>query len=348
VWLIRAFCVDLVEHLAAVRGGTAAVGLDPALRRILGVGNSTGLGMAPFLIRHPVLFNNWVVAREEALARVRALHHATPDTVAAFKEHLSSARDNARVWHSEHPLQQAKLADLRTDLTRLNERIDGWPGGESRPWDGLWRWGEANLTLEGQEQLIALMLEPHGALVDDLSEGMDADEHRFFCIDGAMTVETLRGLVRRHYSWALSIDFDDPCASARFWYVSEEKLEPRLGERFLEDGAERELPLCVARMAQDMVRALADWPGSAPVAAFLLEHPEHRLMVRRAQMVARHPYAEIRDNLTAEDMLPIDLLRCKLAFFGATRFDPRSDRWVRISLYQGAPYPDEMDQEARS
>jgi hypothetical protein len=136
VWLIRAFCVDLVEHLAAVRGGTAAVGLDPALRRILGVGNSTGLGMAPFLIRHPVLFNNWVVAREEALARVRALHHATPDTVAAFKEHLSSARDNARVWHSEHPLQQAKLADLRTDLTRLAERLDGWPGGASRPWDG--------------------------------------------------------------------------------------------------------------------------------------------------------------------------------------------------------------------
>jgi hypothetical protein len=41
-------------------------------------------------------------------------------------------------------------------------------------------------------------------------------------------------------------------------------------------------------------------------------------------------------------MLPIDLLRCKLAFFGATRFDPRSDRWVRISLFQGAPYPDDL------
>jgi hypothetical protein len=54
------------------------------------------------------------------------------------------------------------------------------------------------------------------------------------------------------------------------------------------------------------------------------------------------PYGEIRDNLLDAGMLPIDILRCKLAFFGATRFDPRSDRWVRISLFQGMPYPDEL------
>ena len=54
------------------------------------------------------------------------------------------------------------------------------------------------------------------------------------------------------------------------------------------------------------------------------------------------PYAEIRDNVLDQTMLPIDILRCKLAFFGATRFDPRSDRWVRISLFQGQPFPDEL------
>jgi hypothetical protein len=42
-------------------------------------------------------------------------------------------------------------------------------------------------------------------------------------------------------------------------------------------------------------------------------------------------------------MQPIDLLRCKLSFFGATRFDPRSDRWVRITMFKGAPYPDELE-----
>ena len=54
------------------------------------------------------------------------------------------------------------------------------------------------------------------------------------------------------------------------------------------------------------------------------------------------PYAEIRDNVLDQGMLPIDILRCKLAFFGATRFDPRSDLWVRISLFQDQPFPDEV------
>jgi hypothetical protein len=45
-------------------------------------------------------------------------------------------------------------------------------------------------------------------------------------------------------------------------------------------------------------------------------------------------------------MRPVDMLRCKLAFFGATNFDPRSDRWLRITMYRGAPYPDELHDAA--
>ena len=41
VWLIRAFTVDLVDHLAAPRGGPGAVTLNPDLRR------SWGLAMPP-------------------------------------------------------------------------------------------------------------------------------------------------------------------------------------------------------------------------------------------------------------------------------------------------------------
>ena len=39
---------------------------------MLGVGNSTGLGMAPFLINHPQLLNNWINAKETALAEFEA------------------------------------------------------------------------------------------------------------------------------------------------------------------------------------------------------------------------------------------------------------------------------------
>ncbi|WP_323716401.1 hypothetical protein [Paracoccus aminovorans] len=342
VWLTRNFCADLVDHLAAAQGGNRAVRLDRATRRSLGVGNSTGLGMAPFLVRHPVLLNNWMQAREEALARVRAQSAADPACVRGLHDALADARRNARLWHSQHPIQIGKLADLRADLDRITAGLADWPQPGPHPWDALWRWGETTLSLEGQEALLALMLEPHGALIDDLGATMSADEAVAVRIDGAMSVDALRALIRDRFQWALDIDFADPANSARFWYVSEEKLEPRLGDRHAEPGAELEQPLCIARLAQELHHALDGIAGDSPVAGFLMRQPQHRYALRRVQLAADHPFAEVRDNLIGIGMLPIDLMRCKLAFFGASRFDPRSDKWVRISLFQDMPYPDEI------
>lgn len=343
VWLTREFTVDLAEHLAAVKGGAKAVRLEKTMRRSLGVGNSTGLGMAPFLVRHPVLLNNWMAAREEALARVRALPQAGAAEAANFRAALLEAGENAALWKSEHPIQTAKLADLRDDLDRIEEHTRAFPGGESRPWDALWRWGQG-LSLEGQEALLALILEPHGGLIDDLAATMSADEGTCFSIDGAMCVGALRAILEQKYDWALTVDFSKPASAARFWYVSEEKLEPRLGDRHGEAGAEREQPLGIAKLASELHAALRDWADAATLAEFLLARPDQRYMVRRAQVAAGHPFAEVQDNLLAADMLPIDIMRCKLAFFGASRFDPRSDKWVRISLFQGEPHPSEMPQ----
>lgn len=347
VWLTRAFTVDLVEHLARVRGGDAAVRLDPALKRGLGVGNSTGLGMAPFLVRHPVLLNNWMMAREEALARVRAQVIATPEAVAEFRAALAGARRNAQEWHSAHPVQVGKLDELRSGLEAVEAYVESrWNSAGAHPWDALWRWGQGHLPCEAQEALLAAMLEPHGELVDCLSACMDADEEAAIPIDGTMTVAALRAVLARGYSWALAQSYDTPEGAARFWYVSEEKLEPRLGERAEEEGADKELPLDIGRQAAALDAALAGEDDDMPVARFLLAHPEHRHVLRRVQNSARYPFSEIRDNLIGADLLPIDMLRCKLAFFGATRFDPRSDRWVRISLFQGAPYPSDLAREA--
>ena len=345
VWLIRAFTIDIVEHIAAAKGGETAVRLDRETRRSLGVGNSTGLGMAPFIVRHHVLLNNWMMAREEALARVRAQSGATPDAVVDLENALAAATLNAAKWHSEHPVQIRKLQDLRCDLDLIEGHLQTFDWTAPHPWNALWLWGEAALTLEGQEALLALMLEPHGALIDDLADHMGADEAANFRINGAMSVADLRDIVETEYDWALEVDFTTPENTARFWYVSEEKLEPRLGERATEEGATLEQPLCIARLVAELYATLQSYDGTQPVAALLLAHPEHRYIVRRVQIAGNHPYAEVRDNLIAADMLPIDLLRCKLAYFGASQFDPRSDRWVRINLFAGAPFPDELKSE---
>lgn len=342
VWLIRSFTIDLAEHVAARRAPGRAARLDPSLRRALGVGNATGLGMAPYLVRHPVLISNWFQARETALARVRSLAAAGDEERAAFMAALAAMRRRVAKWRTADAIQAKAIAGLAADLIRLEGAAPEILGSRPAPWDRLYRFAEDHLSLEGQEAAVALLLEPHGAIVDDLTETMAADEAAEFRIDGAMGVATLGALIERHYAWTSRCDFERPEANARFWYVSAEKLEPRLGERFEEPGAEREQPLAIARDVQAVARALSDQPAGASVAEFLMRSPEWRHIVRRVQIAARHPYSEIRDNIIDAAMRPIDILRAKLAFFGASAFDPRSDRWLRISLFADAPFPESI------
>jgi len=346
VFLTRAFVLDLAEHLAAARSPETAVKMDPALRRRLGIGNSTGLGMAPFLVNHPVLLNNWVAAREEALARVRSVVTASGDEIARFQALLPRAVQNVADWHSEHPIQIEKLAALKADLKLLTTHVTKANLKENAPWNQLYLWAAENLSTEGQELLVSLMMEPYGDLIDELADCMSADETTVFPINGAMSLADLGTLCDDVYGWAKKIDWQSHAAQARAWYVSEEKLEPRLGERFEEPITEYEQPLSPARDAMRMAEDLDTWVRDDTVAAFVLRHPEHRHIVRRLQLSERFPYAEIRDNTIDADVLPIDMLRCKLAFFGATHFDPRSDRWVRINMYRNAPYPEELAMSA--
>lgn len=345
VYLTRWFVRDLVQYMADTRAkaqGASAAQLDADLARSMGIGNSTGLGMAPFLLNHPVLFSNWVQVRETALQRVRGVASASAEEIAVFNDIFARNKQSVASWHSEHPVQLEKLAALQADVDLISAKLEDEGLAQSSPWESLYQWSTQSLTVEGQEWLVSLMLEPYGDLVDDLADEMSADNTATFRIAGAMTVARLREVLQDVYGWALKTDWTLAANKARAWYVSEEKLEPRLGERFEEPIEEYEQPLAPGRDATQLSAALAHWPDETPVAEFLLRHPEHRHSVRRAQIANRAPYAEIRDNTISEDVLPIDMLRCKLAFFGAMHFDPRSDRWVRICMYGNAPYPEEL------
>jgi len=345
VFLTRAFVMDLVEHMAKMRAPDTAVPLDPDLRRRFGIGNSTGLGMAPFLLNHPALLNNWIGAREEALSRIRNLETAHAPEVENFRRFALRARLHAEEWHSEHPVQIEKLAALRQDMAALLAHLDSTDLTADMPWNRLWLWAEDALSVEGQELLASLLMEPYPHLVDGMATCMAADEPATWRINGAMPLDELRALVEDIYGWALAIDWTVREAQARVWYTSEAKLEPRLGERFEEELDAYEQPLCPGR---DAARMYADLQGSeeATVAGFLMRHPEHRHVARRAQIAGRLPYAEIRDNTIDASVMPIDMLRLKLSFFGACHFDPRSDRWVRINMYQHAPFPHELGERS--
>ena len=347
VYLARLLSFDLVEHIARARAPDRAVGLETSVARCLGVGNATGLGMAPFLVTHPRLLDRWIHARELGLARVRAVDRASPERVARITRLLARARHHVAQWRTGDARQTARIDVLAAEL----EWLSHWSGGADlarirTPWEAVMRAAESRGCTELEEMTLSLLLELHPELVDGLEEDTGADE-RLATIPG-MRVHELAAIVERDYDWALGIDFDDPKEQHRFWYYSEEKEEPRLGERFSEPGAEREYPLHVARDVRELHRALdaldPSWRDRS-AAELLLERPRLRRTVRRVQSLAGADYAEIRDNVIGESCLPIDMLRCKLAIFGASKFDPKSDRWTRITLFQGAPLSGELGRE---
>lgn len=342
VFLTRWFVRDLVDHMALMQGGTHAVRLASTHASRLGIGNSTGLGMAPFIINHPVLFNNWIMAREQAIARVRNVPRATPADVARFQDVLKRANRSIDQWHSKHPVQIAKLAGLKRDQIALGQFLKTHDLTGPYPWDALVTWTHDTLDEEAQELVASLILEPYPDLVDGLGCGMADNRLDTFLINGSMTIGQLQKLLMASFGWAKALDWQDRLHCARAWYVSEEKLEPRLGERFDEPISDYEQPLAPARDAALAMAALTGWDAQTPVADFLARHPQHRHTIRRAQISQTAPYGEIRDNTISAHVLPIDMLRAKLSFFGATHFDPRSDRWVRICMFAGAPYPQEL------
>jgi hypothetical protein len=332
VWLIRHFTHALVEHVGQ---GT----LDPAIKRHLGIGNSTGLGMAPFLVNHPVLLNNWMLVRETALARVRAVEALCVDQTARLSELGARASAHLEQWQVPDASHQARIDALRKDWGAAVRLLGSDLLQGSRPLDAVMRTAET-MSEDVQELMAALLIEPFGDLVDGLAECM-ADPFGAFAAP-LYDTDALKAQMEAEFDWALGLDYEAPKHCGQFWYVSEAKMEPRLGLRFDEEGADLEQPLDIGRRVHC---AYVDLPDQAePVSAFLARHPDHALAVSRVKLSERYPYAEIRDNLIAQSCLPIDMLRCKLSFFGASKFDPKSDRWTRITLCQGAPLAEELGQ----
>ncbi len=329
VWLIRHFTHRLIEHV----GGAD---LPIAIKKFLGIGNSTGLGMAPFLVSHPLLLHSWMASRETALAQVLSTKVQT-DQANKLVELIARVSAHLIEWNVPDPEAQAAIEATRSGWAELTDDLDVdalmHPDALANLQDKA-----AKISPELEELAIAWMLEPFGDLVDPITECMANPFEPE--LDGQMDCADVQAIIENHWPEIADLDFSDLKTTAQFWYVSEAKLEPRIGQRHEEPGADQESPLDIARR----VRALSDdLDGqTGPIWKFLTRNPHHRFAVCRMQALSRNPYSEIRDNLIDADTAPIDMLRCKLSFFGAGKFDPKSKLWTRITLMSGAPLASEL------
>ncbi|MDA9685323.1 hypothetical protein N9U14_00980, partial [bacterium] len=112
VYLVRQFTFDQVNHIAKSRNPTSAVKLSDDIARNLGIGNSTGLGMAPFIVNHPTLLHNWIYSREEALKQIRSIEKVEINDFNKFKECFEKSKLNINTWKTDSEYQINKIKIL--------------------------------------------------------------------------------------------------------------------------------------------------------------------------------------------------------------------------------------------
>ena len=342
VYLVRQFTFDQVNHIAKHRSPKNFVELDKEISRNLGIGNSTGLGMAPFIVNHPTLLNNWILAREKALKKVREIKIIRKEDSDIFIECLKKSLKNITSWNTESEFQKNKIKRLIADLNKLLLFIDSFNFQEEFGFNKLYLWIEKNLDLECSEYIVSMMLEPYDYIVEPLIHEMSSEEEKYFNIPGDRTVLDLRNILEEKYSDILKIDFSKKESNENFWFISKNKEEPRLAKRYNEQGSDLEQPLAIARDIKKLYERISNQKNSLKIGRFLIENNDLRHVVRRAFISEKFPYSEIQDNTIGSNLMPIDMLRLKLSFFGAVKFDPKSDKWLRISMFQGAPLPNEL------
>ena len=343
VYLVRQFTFDQVNHIAKSKNPKKAVSLDPEISRNLGIGNSTGLGMAPFIVNHPLLLNNWIMAREVALKKIREIKKINQTDIDLIINCLKSSKKNIENWNTESDYQLSKINHLKKDLDLLIQYfLTRFDYKKEFSYNDLYIWAKKSLGSECLEFMVSVIMEPYEKIVSPLIKTMSADEDIYFTIPINKTISDLRNILELNYTDILKIDFTQKENNQNFWFISKNKEEPRLANRFKDNGSELEQPLAIARDICQLYQRISNEKNSLTIGKFLMNNNDLRHVIRRAFITEKFPYAEIQDNTIGSKLMPIDMLRLKLSFFGAVKFDPRSDKWLRICMFQGAPLPNEL------
>ena len=342
VYLIREFSVDLVEHVAKQINPRKAIKLDREIKQHLGIGNSTGLGMAPFIIKHPKLINKWMSQYTKTLNNI-VDYNLESIIFEKYKTLLNKALNYIEEVITSDEFQINKNKSTINDLRKYILYCKELNSSDDLKWLDILEYCDLNFNNDTQEIARVQLIELFPQISEELAEDMADDE--VMDIDGSQSIGDLKKIIDNKYSWVKNIDFNNKNSNYLFWYVSAAKLEPRLGERYNEDGSELEQNLGIAKMVNDLFNSIKNLDEKKLICEFLLASPQFRGIVKRIQSLEDYPYSEVEDNVLDKKTMPIDMLRFKLSFFGANRYDPKSDRWLRVSFFSGAPYLSDLNKQ---
>ena len=284
------------------------------------------------------------MARETALKKIREIKNTKIEDFNYLFDCIKKSTKNIYTWETESDYQNVKIQNLKNDLTKVIKFLDeNYSEKKNYFLNEFYLWAEKNLSEEGTEYVVSILMEPYDNIVEPLISTMSSNEEKYFNIPTHKTVRDLINILEKYYSNLINIDFNKDENNHNFWFISKNKEEPRIASRFKEKGSELEQPLAIGRDIHQLYTRASSFKQSLPISRFLMDNNDLRHVVRRAFLIENFPYSEIQDNTIGHKLIPVDMLRLKLSFFGACKFDPRSDKWLRICMFQGAPLPEELN-----
>ncbi len=338
-FIIRHFSLYQAEHIAYNKNPENFTPLKNTSRRYLGIGNSTGLGMAPFLINHPQLINKWILTRETGLSIIRNENNLTPQKISALKNVSQDVINHHEEIIISNKEQKVINSIIIKDMIKLQLKLQ-----HETNIDTLLSYSETDLSIDAQELIISMLFEIYPEKIDHLDQHAATEEGH--TLNPEMSIATLKDIIESRYQWAIKINFNHAKNKHTCWYYSKQKMEPRLGTRDEEEIKQKSLPLSVAlgvnlcyQKIQTLVRSDSQIKN---VGALTLEYPHFKTVIKRIQTMGECTYGDIQANVNAHNFKPMHLLRCKLAFLGVNKFDPKSHLWVQNTIFQGAPLINEI------
>ncbi|GAA1005119.1 hypothetical protein Aple_036190 [Acrocarpospora pleiomorpha] len=341
-YLMREFSFDLAERLAALRS-PHAVPLGRRIKRFLGVGNSSALGLVLWVGNHPQLVGRWIELRERALAHAWSL---VLEPGGERVRLLIRLLDRAVTFLAEDTNEYTSFVPavvIADELATLRHKVVLCLGETTTPPTVAEAVGDpaSDLSAEAREVLHAILLELDPGYADGSIARLVVNESTRR--EPAMPIGRLRELLATEYAWALEMDVDSAGRRRNVWYKSRSAEEPRCGPAEEVPPGTVDLTVDVPGTVRALDGALAAADPALPVGRFLAAAPQHRGTVERVQTLSRLRYHTPHVDLRHAGFVPAHLIRLgNAALYGLDRTKDFMLRDLRGVIFQGAPTREDL------
>lgn len=346
-YLMRELSVDVVEELARIDAPTTAVRLAPSVKRLIGVGNGSALGLVMLFFNRPVLVNAYISAYLGVIDQVLA----DPELGSqADLEQLERHLDRTIRYRAFLPTTYRFFTsnmEMAADLRRIRAKVRAARRGEIVPRSGetvlaaVHRMASEQVSKDALHSFNSLLLELAPERCDlAVEECLNFEEQ--LDLDPSTSLAEVAEVITTRYRWALEIPLNGDEFRDRVWYQSRAAEEPRSGPREEVPVAHELVQNYPVQIRSLLAEIESGDPGSA-IGALVARRPDLEYIARLVLALRDSPYALVRADPHDTDFVPVWVIRFVNSFVhGLDRTEDHLGRDVRGLIFEGAPYRDEI------